>query len=94
MKKEKYLDFYMKCMEDGKMPNGGLCGSIGEGVIRRFKPLEKRPGYGDNWYWGFTGESYTWSFFLSHSEKNEIVYSFSPLRQNIVLFLAAMNNEL
>lgn len=87
----KYLKFYYKCMESGLLPNrNGLCY---EPILNQhlgfFKPdyeevdCLREEGYGVS-YWGFgPKDSYL-----------DIVHSFSPLRQTIVLFMAAMNNEL
>jgi len=47
-------------------------------------------------YWGYDGRNLLpmFEFNTSKEEADEIRYKFTPLRQNLILFLAAMNNEL
>lgn len=86
-------------MKTGKIPyrtkngnTGGLCGCFGERALKLFQPereeLENSPTWG---YWGVDGEISRYSSQQGYLNK-EII--FSPLRQTIVLFLAAMNDEL
>lgn len=86
----KYLKFYEKCIGAGRLPHDGLCKSFGKvKKFQRFIPTcddfdimnqeDKSTGY-----WG-SGVKYN----------NIRKYcGFTPLRQTIVLFMAAMNNEL
>lgn len=95
MKKETpFLDFYKECMETGKLPDEGLCYSFN--AIDRANNLglfyELHPEYGSSWYWAY-GEDYVWRG-LTRAEEDVIMYTFTPLRQTIVLFCAAINGEL
>lgn len=99
MKKKKtpYLDFYKKYY--GKlMPDCGLCYSLsfefGEFIESWFfspEPLAHKPMdiFNDtpcmSSYYGYDGISKS-DYLVSHE--------FTPLRQNMVLLLAAMNDEL
>lgn len=91
MKKKKYLPLYFKWMKSGKIPyvygensQGGLC-SIYENnkLFALFIPysceLKTAPTYG---YWGCDG-----------FRKRDST-TFTPLRQNILLFMACMAGEL
>jgi hypothetical protein len=88
--KTPYLDLYMKWMREGEMPTWGLCGSLG------FTGL-----YGDLDIFEPTKEDYDR---IGEEDKNIIFWGsdspdiekhiFTPLRQNIVLLMAAMNGEL
>lgn len=82
MKKKKYLPLYEKWAQDGRIPKRGLCPSIGGTIVLRlFKPA---------WASRYT-------FWLSNDEDcypDFIEHNFNTLRQNVVLLLAAMNNEL
>jgi hypothetical protein len=90
-KRKKYLDFYKKCMVRGCMPfatkdnqMGGLCGNFGKDVVKIFTPTES-----DCTRYVIGSPSYFLSdTFCGHST------SFGVTRQNAVLLLAAMNNEL
>ena len=96
MKETPYLDFYKKCMERGIMydpysgedDSAGLCGQLGGRDLILFTPREHENeefmDYGDSWCWGYDGTA---------NPKRD-GHTFTPLRQTIVLFLAAMNNEL
>jgi len=103
MKKKKYLPLYYKWMEAGRMLAGhnretsGLCdyfkdlhnGNECDELFELMKPTEedfeelKREGK----------SCYTWASELPFGIKGEF-YTFTPLRQNIVLLMAAMNGEL
>lgn len=77
----KYLPFYKKCVESGMMPAPGLCWSLQwDASIDLF-----RPKYKSYWHYWATDQG---------DESFEGDKRFNPLRQNIVLFMAAMNNEL
>lgn len=91
MAKKKYLKFYYECMVSGLIPesrldgyDNGLCGNLGKEAMSPFVPTMEDcndyhvVGYG---YW-------------ARDHENISSLSFGPTRQNIVLFLAAMNNEL
>jgi hypothetical protein len=92
MKKKKpgkYLKFYMKCMETGSLPEnwddiiapvGGLCSVFYHD--RLFKLFSPYP-------WGWVGEGYVFA-----DDCADRIFGFGGERQNVVLFMAAMNNEL
>lgn len=89
----KYLDFYKRCLKVGRMPNRGLCNcrAINKSDLKLFIP-----SYEDipniivcEGYWAFDGEAFFGAFSFS-----ERCFAFSELRQTIVLFMAAMNDEL
>lgn len=81
----KYLELYYQWIETGRLPNAGLCNSLHfkyetTGMLNEmFRPV---------------GASY-WTPWAGTS-KNSIdnCYAFNPLRQNIMLLMAAMNGEL
>jgi hypothetical protein len=87
----KYLDFYNKCAEDQHCPflchqfTSEMYGLEDDPLFTLFKPTAEelydhvKDGYG-RVAWGCMGHG--------------ISYEFTDLRQNIVLFMAAMNNEL
>lgn len=85
----KYIEFYEQCMATGKMPDSGLCFALppelnGE-ILDMVKPtIEDREvlrneGSPVN-YWG--NESYA-----------NRLSSFTPLRQTLVLLMAAIAGE-
>lgn len=93
-KKTPYLDFYYKCVKDGNiMPVRGLCEVFGKWFEAPYKWKYYHPLFelmfpepyngGSTPYWGSESE---------FREDDE--YKLTPLRQNIVLFMAAMNGEL
>lgn len=81
MKRKKYVSLYYKWMETGELSRAGLCTSLDwPEELQLFVPKWKSP-----WsYWANEG----------HPNAKHLSIVFNPLRQNIVLFLAAMNNEL
>jgi hypothetical protein len=101
---KKYLAFYEQCMEAGRIPKegfdsiwGGMC-AISLFKTDEFKLFipqtfdELGPYQANNkphgGYWGYDG------YETNEADMYQRAFTFSPLRQNIVLFLAAMNNEL
>lgn len=99
---KKHLNFYKRCMATGMLPidslgdsiyefghhgdnNGGLCGCADAGLIDRNVLLMFEPDTGEP-YWGLGDYEY--------SSLKETRLRFTPLRQTIVLFMAAINNEL
>ena len=97
---KKHLEFYKACMETGVLPKeiygGGLCNCANEELIDTDLLDDLHPTDEDfdklmdehknRCYWGSDLNSVEYLNTLSHS--------FTPLRQTIVLFMAAMNNEL
>lgn len=87
----KYLKFYKKCVKTGKIPKNGLCECLPQKSIDLISPssedlviLEEEELL--TGYWG-SGLRY---YNLPHDK----AYKFTPLRQTLVLLLAAINNEL
>lgn len=94
----KHLAFYITCMGNGgKIPycyghyNGGLCGIaynsdlIDKQLLELFQPTPENTleyEISPTGYWGYDMIGFNYST------------EFTALRQNIVLFMAAMNNEL
>lgn len=90
----KYLPLYYKWLEKGEIPYrenektcGGLCSIFGG--KRLFDMMSLNDPFDKGWYWGYTGDRTCWDPYLGCKET-----AFTPLRQTIVLFMAAMNNEL
>ena len=92
-KKPYYLNCYKKWLSVGSMPDEGLCicfahDDLTHSEVKQFEPNDsdlkqykiRRKSGGT--YWG------------SDSSSDPRYHEFTPLRQTIVLFLAAMNNEL
>ena len=89
----KHLDFYYNCLLHGKMQTDGLCVASDEGLIdleifNLISPTDAEEDYlyeegYSKLYWGAGLPGKLWG-------QNQ----FTPLRQTIVLFMAAMNNEL
>lgn len=80
----KHLKFYTDCLKNGEMPKSGLCACswnyyICEESLMLFKP----DNAGMFSYWASLKKG-----------RYDDCYIFNKLRQNIVLFMAAINNEL
>lgn len=83
-----YLKMYREWMEAGKMPNSGLCFYFQhDELFGLFVPssLEEIE---------LTTEKLPVLFWGAETYKELAQFGFGPRRQTIVLFLAAMNNEL
>lgn len=91
MKKQKpYLELYKKCCKLGRLPDHGLCSciyiEIGRGNGIEFKYLFN-PLFNSNikpiskFYWGA-------------DDYYNLLFDFGPTRQNMLLLMAAMNDEL
>ena len=86
-KKDKYfLELYKLYLHEGELDAMGLCSCVKEGyfssILEKFTPyyhLSKA-------FWGHGGRKSV--PFI------EQAYTFTPLRQTILLFCAAINNEL
>lgn len=80
----QHLQFYMDWMPSGLMPHVGLCrcallNIISANILQEyFEP--------DDFYSTVT--------FWASGENGDFQYIFTPLRQTIVLFMAAINNEI
>ena len=89
----KYLSLYYEWLSTGLLPTGGLCQCLSEidrqGTINLFKPKRAR----HNAFWGYDGKNRVlWGIYCEFDEA--VAREFTPLRQNIVLLMAAMNGEL
>lgn len=83
MRKKKYLPLYYKWVKDGEMPGAGLCSSfdysgLGFDHLTDEFCADQLDAY-----------SLSWTFFQQSNN-----YEFNATRQNIVLLLACLNNEL
>lgn len=90
----KYLKFYKKCMETGELPSEGLCSCLPEEAIDLIAPSGEEEDTlhteGKPWlYWGY---GKTWK--TAGRTSDLVPRTFTPLRQTLVLLLAAINNEL
>jgi len=90
MKIGKYLKFHFDCLESGVLPSDGLCNSLLGNSIQLFEPtdLDFKRLFKEGLpvaYWGCG---------CRYGSLYERAYKYTPLRQTIVLFLAAMNGEL
>lgn len=80
----QHLRFYINCMADGLMPYSGLCrcalySMISADILQEyFEPDD---------FWN------TLTFWAS-GEAGDFEYNFTSLRQTVVLFMAALNDEL
>ncbi len=93
-RKTKYLDFYKKCMKTGRIPSvdtrltiNGLCSCLGKDAMDLFTPT----------WWDCIRYQVSEDGYWAADQPNSGVLNelgFGPTRQTIVLFLAAMNNEL
>lgn len=78
----KHLQFYMDCMVAKEMPRAGLCScSWNDFIDEDLLSIFKPDGISEFKYW-------------ASGVKWDKVYIFTPLRQTIVLFMAAMAGEL
>lgn len=89
----KHLQFYMDCMTKGCMDDFGLCNALkSKDTLDLFLPTDddiktlKEEGL-SVLYWG-SGLS------LDNKYDHQRYWVLTPLRQTIVLFMAAINNEL
>lgn len=85
----RYLAFYKRCIERGALPSAGLCGTrisntpLFDQITPSASDINKlRKANLPSSFWGMETFSVTG------------LRDFTPLRQNLVLLLAAMNNEL
>lgn len=101
MSKLNYLQYYFLCLESGEMYSQGLCNLRPE-ACPDFHELIKpdAPYWG---FWGYDGRQLKDNKVgvqdrdtneILPINRNELMYKFTPLRQNIILLLAAINGEL
>lgn len=89
-KKKKYLPLYYKWMNAGRLPTMGLCNCLpNSGAFKLLTPTANDK-VADNTYWAYGRKVTRVVFNTSFPEATK----FTPLRQNIVLLMAAMNDEL
>lgn len=86
MKEQKYLPLYYEWMRLGRVRYySGLCGAIlnlvGSDAMLNMKDL-------------FMPDIFEYGLFWASENTDCCVGEFNPTRQNIILFLAAMNDEL
>lgn len=92
----KHLKFYLDCIKTGEMPNEGLCLCVNEGgmgvletsLLDLFIPNERER---DDLFHDDHSRAYWGS---GMGDMQCAYFQFTPLRQTIVLFMAAINNEL
>lgn len=96
-----FLDFYKQCIKTGRLPkslnefgSNGLCQHLGKDEI--FDLFNEHVGY-----WGYSGipgmSSITknnGSAYRTDAERDKIRNEFTSMRQTVILFCAAINNEL
>jgi hypothetical protein len=91
---ENYLTLYKKWCKTGRIQSsdrGGLCNSLIGDKIKEYFEAEGKFSTA-NAYWGY-GDSEEKNTDLSSGLDN-YAYKFTSLRQNMILLLAAINNEL
>lgn len=92
--RRSYLELYNEWMRLGHLPSHGLCGSVGEHdyMLSLMSPSKE---YSPS-YWGYDPEAEDISWYNSYMGQNpiQVMHEFTPLRQTILLFMAAMNDEL
>lgn len=91
----RFIDLYYEWMEKGLLPSKGLCKSLPPSSVEIFERLE--PTMEDfctlakeglpNAFWGY-------GLPTKGSDTFQRAYTFTPLRECIILFCAAINNEL
>lgn len=98
-KKKKYLKMYEEWMITGLPHGNGLCNEIGNDKL--FNELvyltweERMDLRHTNEYLAYWASGYTPSEYSKSDENRKMARkSFTPLRQNILLLLAAVNKEL
>lgn len=89
--KKKYLPLYYEWMNTG-LPSNGLCESLENSCDLDY--FDNGQGINYWGYWADKGDVRIYSGDVNHEERMNMLRQFTPLRQNIVLLLAAMNGEL
>lgn len=97
MKRKKYLPLYYKWASKGRIPHFGLCNCFKDCYEFHLLLPEDMNGY-----WAYDGEPLSADAGINMQRdidrriitRDDARHEFTPLRQTIVLFLAAMNNEL
>lgn len=91
----KYLSLYRRCLKLGKLPKKGLCNCLKkydwDSLPEELKlVLPHDPHFT---YWGHEWCIDNPTAEIPTTKKNDIHYGLTPLRQNILLFCAAMAEE-
>lgn len=85
--KKKYLALYEEWMKTKVLPGGGLCVVMGrDDLFKLFLPTDE-----ERYELSKEATPVCW---WGRESFNEFIYEFGPRRQTIVLFMAAINNEL
>ena len=88
----KYLPLYKEWIASGYMPEAGLCKSIKPAFANQYLLMFNIDMYG---FWGFDGRCISSDVSKNFDiPKHRLKYEFTPLRQTVVLLMAAMNGEL
>lgn len=94
MKDKRHLDFYKKSMKSGHMPEVGLCDCVGyKKLSAKLLKLMYPTVYDQQMLISEGFSTGYWASGFKTYERNKS-YTFTPLRQTIVLFMAALNDEL
>lgn len=98
-KKTPFLDFYKERMRSGKLLNPGLCNSVDDEtdtLILFYPTTQDANMFAKELGYYVTDFKYVfWGSGLHiQSSLDRKSYDFTPLRQTIVLFCAAINGEL
>jgi len=89
--KDKHIKFYLDCIKTRRIPHNGLCSCSSYGHIDDFTLNLFVPTDHDEYQLDSEGLEVT---YWGSGLKKEALKKFTPLRQTIVLFMAAINNEL
>jgi len=78
----KHIRFYIDCLDKKRMPESGLCACSWYGLIDEDLLIDFKPELASHFSYWASGRNIA------------CYYKFTKLRQTIVLFMAAINNEL
>lgn len=91
--KKKLIDLYKDWMRVGTLPDQGLCNSIPKKYSKNIKMFQPEEDYLEKLIDKSVSKYLYWGSGSIKSDK-DLKYGFTPLRQTIVLFICAMNNEI
>lgn len=92
-KKKKYLPLYYKWMEAGKLPEPGLCNCFDSLGFGQYTGVDGLYDFSEHPLFRLFKDGMPHKFWASDKGDYD-EYTFGPTRQNIVLLMAAMNDEL